>query len=141
MAQKLQTATPITIASVSQEMTSRKVRVAGRVLAHNTEASLLLLADGDAALFVDISLCLSPFKSAPWLQEINTPVLALGYIEESPNPLPLPTLPLHAPSATKVDPYLVLKALLVTEAPDLDLAMWNHAIEERRKCALESHAL
>ena len=56
---------------------------------------LVLLRDGetDDELIVDISLCLSPFKTYPWLQEQNNIVMALGYLEYAENLDPVCALP------------------------------------------------
>ena len=47
--------------------------------------------------------------------------------------LPIPVLPAYAP-APGIDGRIVLRALLVTAARDLDMRMWNLAIQER-ECA------
>ncbi|KAH9928762.1 hypothetical protein B0H21DRAFT_120473 [Amylocystis lapponica] len=125
-------ATPFTMSSITRKLASRKLRIAGRLLAYDILSATILVADAGSALFVDISLCLDPGKSLPWLREGKTTVIALGYLEERDNPLPLPVLPAHAP-ATEVDPHLVLCALLVTDSPDLDMELWNRAIEERER--------
>jgi hypothetical protein len=36
----------------------------------------------------------------------------------------------------KPDPRRMLRALLVADAPDLDLPMWNRAIEERESAGV-----
>ena len=47
-------------------------------------------------------------------------------------PLPMPVLPVLAPPVS-VNPRLILRAIIAQEAPDLDLALWNHAIEAREE--------
>ncbi|KZT04658.1 uncharacterized protein LAESUDRAFT_657387 [Laetiporus sulphureus 93-53] len=139
MPQLLDCATPVKLSSITPEFTSRKLRVAGRMLAYIPETSMLLLADGHAALFVDISLCLNPHSSMPWLRERNSVIMAMGNLEESEHPFPLPILPLHA-RKSEIDPYLVLRAIVVTDSLTLDLRLWNKAIEEREKLAAASSA-
>lgn len=43
------------------------------------------LCDGetDDELLVDISLCFSPFQTYPWLEEQNTAVMVVGYLEQN----------------------------------------------------------
>ena len=47
----------------------------------------IVLKDGEAEdeLLVDISLCFSPFNTYPWLQELNTVVSVVGYLEKCNN--------------------------------------------------------
>ena len=46
-------------------------------------SSTIMIHDGEDALLVDISLCLSGYRRALWLRENKTPVMALGYLEAS----------------------------------------------------------
>ncbi|KAG6842164.1 Actin- protein 2/3 complex subunit 4 [Blastosporella zonata] len=46
--------------------------------------------------------------------------------------LPIPTLPTYAPTPS-IDPTLVIRAVLVVPAPDLDVSLWNKGIEERKR--------
>ena len=95
----------VTISSIagsrSPELVTRKIRVAGRLVriflficsssdtttrrvqAYDSLNGLIVLRDGETTddVLVDISLCLSPFKTYPWLQEQNTVVMILGYLE------------------------------------------------------------
>ena len=51
------------------------------MLAYDSGSGVLLLADGDDAILVDISLCLDPSRALPWLREENTTVIVAGYLE------------------------------------------------------------
>lgn len=42
-----------------------------------------MIYDGEDALFVDMSLCLSAWKRSLWLRESRSVVVALGYLELS----------------------------------------------------------
>ena len=44
----------------------------------------------------------------------------------------MPVLPVLAPPVS-VNPRLILRAIIAQEAPDLDLALWNRAIEAREE--------
>ncbi|KAI0915697.1 hypothetical protein AcV5_003547 [Taiwanofungus camphoratus] len=132
MPQQVEAATPIRISSITPKLVSRKLRVAGRMLAYDPKSAILLLVDEDSAVFVNTSLCLDPVESHAWLRENNSVVSALGYLEELPSALPLPTLPLHA-RPTQVDPHLMLSAIVLKAVPDLDMVLWNGAIQERER--------
>ncbi|OCH86516.1 hypothetical protein OBBRIDRAFT_797106 [Obba rivulosa] len=132
MPQQPESATPISIRAIKREHASRKLRVAGRVLCYDADSATLTLADGDVALFVDVSLCVSTQKPMGWLWETNNLAVALGYLERVLKPLPLPTLPVNAPN-TVVDPRLILRALVLNHSPDLNLALWNVAAEKLRQ--------
>ncbi|KAI8975800.1 hypothetical protein BD414DRAFT_168793 [Trametes punicea] len=130
--QQIEPATVTRLRSISPQLLSRKLRVAGWLLHHNTENSTILIHDGEDALLVDVSLCLSPSALSPWLRESKTIVMALGYLEFSHRALPLPVLSAHAP-LVDVNPHLVLRAILAEEARDLDMSLWNKAIEAREE--------
>ncbi|KAI0829642.1 hypothetical protein BC628DRAFT_1055015 [Trametes gibbosa] len=131
--QQVESATPTRLASVSPALLSKKLRVAGRLLHHDADASTIMIHDGADALLVDISLCVrNAWRSPPWLRESGTIVVLVGYVEFSDDPLPLPVLPAHAP-LVNVNPHLVLRAIIAEEAPDLDMSLWNRAIQAREE--------
>jgi hypothetical protein len=47
--------------------------------------------------------------------------------------LQIPILPPYTPMPGMLNPIIVLRAILVMKVPDLDLGLWNAAIEEREK--------
>ena len=55
-----------------------------RVHTYSAPHELLLLQDGESGdtVHVDVSLCVSPFRTYPWLEERNTVITVMGYIEE-----------------------------------------------------------
>lgn len=102
MPQQVEHAVPTTLTSISSQLASRKLRVAGwyvsnppehinradcwnlfRLLHDDMASSTIMIHDGEDALLVDISLCLSGSRKALWLQESKTIVMALGYLELS----------------------------------------------------------
>ena len=54
-----------------------------RLLYDDMASSTIMIHDGEDALLVDISLCLSGYRRALWLRENKTLVMALGYLEAS----------------------------------------------------------
>ncbi|KAI0769686.1 hypothetical protein BD413DRAFT_604807 [Trametes elegans] len=126
--QQIESAAATRLASISPQLLSRKLRVAGRILHHETTTSIILIHDAEDALLVDVSLCLNAWKSAPWLRESRTVVMAMGYLELSETALPLPVLPAHAP-LVDANPHLVLRAIVVEDARELDMSLWNRAIQ------------
>ena len=113
---------------------------------------MIMIYDGEDALFVDVSLCLNAWKPSLWLHESKVTVMVLGYLEltnvgdtlssllQQPaefgrqKPLPIPLLHAHAPPVD-VNPRLVLRAIVVEEARDLDLDLWNRAIRAQEDTA------
>jgi len=125
------TAVPTRLLSVTEALVGNKLRLAGRMLSYDSLTSLVLLQDQDVAVLVDVSLCVD--KTSAWVREKKCVVMVVGHLEESPTPLPIPVLPAYAP-APVIDPHIVLRALVVTSGADLDMRLWNGAIEER-ECA------
>lgn len=134
MPQQVKHARPVRMASVGPQMVSQKLRLAGRIIAYDAKAAMVLIVDGQNALFVDISLCLDPSRGMPWLCEINSMVIIIGYLEELQYALPLPALPQHA-HEIEVDLRLVVSALLISETSTLDMDLWNRAIADREELA------
>ncbi|KAH9855253.1 hypothetical protein C2E23DRAFT_857941 [Lenzites betulinus] len=135
--QQVESATPTKLASVSPASLARKLRVAGRLLYHDAETSTIMIHDGEDALLVDVSLCVqNAWRSPPWLRESGTIVMVVGYVESSAKPLPLPVLSAHAP-LVNVNPRLVLRAIIAEGAPDLDMVLWNRAIQAREELTQE----
>lgn len=46
------------------------------------DTSMMLLAHGEIAVLVDLSLCLDPFKATPWLKESLSTLMVIGTLEE-----------------------------------------------------------
>lgn len=55
-----------------------------RLLHDDSASSVIMIHDGEDALLVDASLCLSAFKTSLWLRESKSLVMALGYLEPYP---------------------------------------------------------
>ncbi|KAI0743824.1 hypothetical protein C8Q80DRAFT_1272461 [Daedaleopsis nitida] len=134
MSQQVESAVPTRLASISSRFASRKLRVAGWLLHDDAASATIMIYDGEDALLVDISLCVTGYRRALWLRESKTAVMALGYLEASREDLPLPVLHSHAP-LVNVNPHLILRAIVVEDAKDLDMALWNRAIRAREDAA------
>ncbi|TBU64533.1 hypothetical protein BD310DRAFT_806683 [Dichomitus squalens] len=134
--QQIEHGTPTRLSTISSLLASRKLRVAGRrVLLHDdSTSSIIMIHDGEDALFVDISLCLSTSKASLWLREGRSTVMVLGYLELTNKPLSIPEVHVHAPPVD-VNPRLVLRAIVVEEARDLDLDLWNRAIQAQENAS------
>ncbi|EMD32097.1 hypothetical protein CERSUDRAFT_37648, partial [Gelatoporia subvermispora B] len=84
MPQQPESALPISIRAIEREHATHKYRVAGRLMLwYDERSATLTLGDGDVALFVDVSLCVSAQKSMEWLWETNNTVVVLGYLERT----------------------------------------------------------
>ncbi|EIN11562.1 hypothetical protein PUNSTDRAFT_50513 [Punctularia strigosozonata HHB-11173 SS5] len=143
MAPQMEPAVPVTLDSVGPSHVSRKLRVAGLKVAYDTATDVMLLVDrvARAALLVDCALCVGAEDAGgrstarAWMKEEKAMVKVIGYLEEPAIPVRVPTVGrvVRALVAADPDPRLVLKALLVVDAPELDLAQWNVAIREREE--------
>ncbi|EKM54048.1 uncharacterized protein PHACADRAFT_185036 [Phanerochaete carnosa HHB-10118-sp] len=112
----------VRIDALTTEHVSRKLRIVGRIRLYDAENALVCIADEQDTLLIDISLCLSGFRSFSWLREVNTPLMAIGYLERL-------DLPQHDDGDV---PTLVLRALLIQEQRALDLNVWNRAIDAHK---------
>ncbi|KAJ3554929.1 hypothetical protein NM688_g2849 [Phlebia brevispora] len=111
----------VPISALKPELLTHKLRVAGRVQAYDSMNGIIIIKDGetDDELLVDVSLCLTPFKTYPWLQERNTAVMAVGYLEAYDG---------EVESYRK--PSMILRAILLKERDELDLKLWSEAIKQ-----------
>ncbi|KAF5380397.1 hypothetical protein D9615_004526 [Tricholomella constricta] len=101
------------------------------LLAYDSVTGLILLLDGNQTILVDATLCVDPW-SGSWVREHLGTIRVIGHLEASPVDIPIPTLPTYAP-APGLDPKLVVRAVLVERAADMDMELWNKAIEERER--------
>ncbi|KAK0225965.1 hypothetical protein IW262DRAFT_727672 [Armillaria fumosa] len=125
------TATPTRLAAVEERLVGQKLRLAGKLLSYDPIAGLGILLDHDAAVLVDVSLCVDHWSGA-WVRERLGVIMVIGYLEKSDEELPIPTIPSFSP-APALDPRLFLRAILATKAGDLDLDIWNKSIEALAK--------
>lgn len=154
-----QSAAIFALQQINHSIAGRKVRVAGRqvqpssaphgfnrsrMVAYNVHTHQLVLAEGASGLFVDVSLCLR--AQSPFLRETKSKLMVIGYLEElevrahssisnsirqiRQTPAPMPAISPHLPRVS-VDATLVLRAVLVRQADDLDLTTWNEAAATR----------
>lgn len=78
-------------------------------------------------VLVDITLCLAPRRTMPFLREEQVQIMVVGHLEQIEGRLPCPTLPPYS-DPPEVDLTLVVKAILLDPVPDLDLTLWNASI-------------
>lgn len=105
---------------------------------YDADKSIIVLADEQDTLLVDISLCLSDLRTFSWLREENALVMVIGYLEKIEELDDVRTLSINAfvvacshPCCVQTDetPTLILRALLLKEQRGLDLNVWNQAID------------
>jgi len=109
---------------------------AGRVFAYDGVTGIALLVDGKCGVLVDVRNALDG-QSTGWAKERLSKVEAIGYLEvkqvrmRHATRTHITTLqhvyPVSPPWST-VDPQLVLDAVLVVAAPELDLTLWNAVV-------------
>ncbi|EKM81082.1 hypothetical protein AGABI1DRAFT_36725 [Agaricus bisporus var. burnettii JB137-S8] len=71
---------PTVLGKVDESMVGKKVRLVGRMLWYDPRSGLIALVDGDRAVLVDVSLCVSSNSSA-WVQEYLCQLVVVGYVE------------------------------------------------------------
>ena len=113
-----------------------------RLLSYESDTGLILLLEGDAAVLVDVTLCVDR-----WIREHLSVIMVVGYVEACSvsdetdamrcidhhllqEQLPIPTMPRYA-RAPAVDASLVIRAGLVVPVPDLDTDEWHQAVDDR----------
>ncbi|KAF8070568.1 hypothetical protein FPV67DRAFT_1028195 [Lyophyllum atratum] len=131
MSQQTDPAIVIRLRSVNESQIGQKLRLVGRLLSYDSNTGFILLLEGDRAILVDVSLCVDHW-SGSWVRDHLGTIRVIGHLESSPEELPIPTLPTYA-AAHALDPKLVIRAVLVERAPDIDMDLWNMAIEERER--------
>ncbi|KAG2153695.1 uncharacterized protein EDB93DRAFT_1134175 [Suillus bovinus] len=128
-------ATVMMLDCITDDDVGRKLRVAGRMLTYDPSTALVLLSFSSHGLLVDVSLVIDPdavFSTVKWggtldsnvdcnwMHERKAWVWVMGWLERSEQDLPIPEPPPYT-SPPDVDPSIVLKALNVTSARDLDV--------------------
>lgn len=114
-----------------------------RLLSYESDTGLILLLEGDAAMLVDVSLCVDR-----WVREHLSVIMVVGHVEACSvsdetdaircidndvlqEQMPIPTMPRYA-RAPAIDVSLVIRAALVVSVPDLDMDEWHQAVDDRK---------
>jgi hypothetical protein len=95
------------------------------MLSYDGLTGIMLLADEDRAVLVDVSLCVEE-----WARERKGIVMVVGYVERVEEAIAIPQLPAYC-AAPWVDAEIVIRGVLVIECSELDMKLWNESIEER----------
>lgn len=119
------------VSSLDGKWLGKKIRLVGRLLAYESTTCLALLLEDDTAVLVDVSLCVDS-ESGSWLRDHLGVIRVIGYLEACSDEMPIPTMPTYA-TAPILDPTLVVRAILVHEAADVDMDLWAKAVEARGK--------
>jgi len=110
----------------------KKIRIAARLLGYDYSTGLALLANKTHGVLVDPSLCFDPFEQDHWARQLKMPIMVIGQIEETEEPLEIPKLTSYTEEPT-IKPSLLLKAILLKPEPTLDLRVWEEAVYARQK--------
>jgi len=102
--------------------------LAGRLLCYDQTSHLLLISRDTRCVAVDVSICLDPMTSLPFLLEEQVQIMVIGHLEKVMTPLHPPLLPPFA-GPPEVDMTLVLRAILLKEVAELDLKLWNEGLK------------
>lgn len=102
MPQQTDPAVPTRLSKIDDSLVGRKLRVVGRsvpsiltldsilsidcarMLSYDLLAATVLLQHNDAAVLVDVSLCVDPKTSGRWIREKKDVISVVGYLERSP---------------------------------------------------------
>ncbi|KAL5507333.1 hypothetical protein ACEPAH_6789 [Sanghuangporus vaninii] len=123
-------AKPIAISVLNETLLNEKVRIAGMALSYNFEEQVLLVHDSKMhACLVDTSLVLETLIASPGLWESKSVVSIIGYLERVRDGLSIPIIPAFV-DAPIVNSTLVVRSILITPSPDLNLALWEHAVKD-----------
>lgn len=130
MPQQTDPAARTRICKINESLAGEKLRVAGKVFFYDVVTGFIVLLDKSNGLLVDISGALDG-QSKLWVTERLSIIMVIGHLERSNASTPfsiLPT-PTNIPSF-RLNDDVVLRAILVIPAADLDLDMWNAVLEE-----------
>ncbi|KAF9451987.1 hypothetical protein P691DRAFT_661982 [Macrolepiota fuliginosa MF-IS2] len=70
---------PVVLRKINESMAGKKLRLVGRMLWYEAMSGLVALVDGDRAVLVDVSLCITP--KSTWVQEYLCQLVVLGHLE------------------------------------------------------------
>ncbi|KIY50134.1 hypothetical protein FISHEDRAFT_57490 [Fistulina hepatica ATCC 64428] len=131
-------ATPTAVTAITSSLVGRKVRLVGRLLAYDPATGILVLVDQEAAILVDVSLCVG-LAARDWLSDHLTLIMVIGYLERRLE-LAVPAIPVNIRPPC-IDGQLVVNAILVTEEKDFDMQLWRLAIDALVLLVWQMHLL
>ncbi|GAA5970524.1 hypothetical protein JCM21900_000185 [Sporobolomyces salmonicolor] len=108
-----------------------RLRLVARVVATRLQESLILVADGQDGLVVDIELAVRGGAIPPRVKDL---VMLTGELCLADPPTPIPSIA-TARSSPAVDPSRVLKATNLVPCEELDMDEWRAAVR-----AVQQHA-
>jgi len=138
MSSRVDSAIPTRLSSIRNELVGKKLRVVGKVLSHDVGSSTILLWNDCHIVLADVSLCLPTRGSVSWLREPGSTITLFGYLERVqasharqvekrlPDVLPVQ---LRREDVVFI-PQVSLQAILVLDAPDVDIRVWNAMVAE-----------
>ncbi|KAL4074198.1 hypothetical protein V8B97DRAFT_725237 [Scleroderma yunnanense] len=142
MPQQVDSAKVMMLDCITEDDIGRKLRVAGRMLTYDPESALVLLHDARSALLVDVTLCIDTeallsLSDAPknrdidhrWALERKGYVWVIGHLERVEDQMPIPILPAYL-APPDIDPSLVMRAVIVAPAKDLNTTQLRAALAE-----------
>ncbi|KAF8311830.1 hypothetical protein DL93DRAFT_2168740 [Clavulina sp. PMI_390] len=113
------------IANLSNAVVGRSVRLAGRVLMYEEETQVLLLASNTHAIWIDISVCVDPTISQPFLRDFASIIVVFAHIKQSEAEVPLYNHDSRNLRPVQVHRHLFAEAFGVRPEKDLDLDAWE----------------
>ncbi|KAA1474240.1 hypothetical protein DENSPDRAFT_824012 [Dentipellis sp. KUC8613] len=137
MSARADSATPVVLSSLCDDLIGRKLRLVGRVLCYEPTTGIAVLGDESHAIPVDVALCLHARGGLPWLVDARSVVTVFGYLERLDIPFTMPdALPHHPPP--KLIPNMLVQAILVLNSPDLDMRQWNETVAQMTAMGMTS---
>jgi len=131
--QVLDRSIPVIISGELCNKVNEKIRVAGSLVCYDTNTLLALVQDRSYAVLVDMTLCVDPSQNDQWAKQMKGNVMITGHLESVIESLDIPPLPVYS-DMPEVDPYLVIRAIIVRTAETLNLNKWRSGIN-----ALDTH--
>ncbi|KAH8119482.1 hypothetical protein DFH11DRAFT_449066 [Phellopilus nigrolimitatus] len=129
---------PVLISSLSPLLMDQKIRIAGKSLSYEHGTQLLLVQDEtNHACLVDTTLVLEAMLRLPDLRESKMTVSVIGYLDRVKQQLAIPIIPAFV-DVPEIDPSFVVRAILLTPSPDLDLTVWKESIRQRENAGVKT---
>ncbi|KDQ21903.1 hypothetical protein BOTBODRAFT_26310 [Botryobasidium botryosum FD-172 SS1] len=102
------------------------------MLSYDPYTNIILLSHRTDAVLVDATLCLDPEQPQPLLRHPKAKVMIIGEVERAPELSRAPPLGQHM-EPPDIDTGLIVRAIFMKEADDIDLDLWEKAVQAREK--------
>ncbi|KAF8976592.1 hypothetical protein BDQ17DRAFT_1551144 [Cyathus striatus] len=95
------------------------------MLSYDATTGMIVLMEERHGVVVDVSLCVE--CSATWVGERLSKIIVIGHVEDAESPGGIGG---DGGGVVEIERGVVVRAVMVVPAAELDLKLWNRVIEE-----------